>query len=85
MEALGSRMPTTGTILVLTGITCREDVPRYPHQPTPIVPSIAEIEPQKENERQPAKERLPTVTSPLGALFLSIGPTGQNATWADNP
>ncbi|HEY66284.1 MAG TPA: TIGR01457 family HAD-type hydrolase [Caldilineae bacterium] len=33
------------TILVLTGITRREDVPRYPYQPTRIVRSVAEIEP----------------------------------------
>lgn len=33
------------TILVLTGVTRREDVPRYPYQPTYIVESVAEIEP----------------------------------------
>jgi NagD protein len=33
------------TILVLTGVTRREDVARYPYQPTRIVDSIAEIEP----------------------------------------
>jgi NagD protein len=33
------------TILVLTGITHRDDVARYPYQPTHIVDSIAEIEP----------------------------------------
>lgn len=32
------------TILVLTGVTRREDVPRYPYQPTRIVNSVAEIE-----------------------------------------
>jgi NagD protein len=33
------------TILVLTGVTRREDVDRYPYQPTRIVGSVAEIEP----------------------------------------
>ena len=33
------------TILVLTGVTRREDVDRYPYQPTRIVESVAEIEP----------------------------------------
>jgi NagD protein len=33
------------TILVLTGVTRREDVPRYPYQPTRIAESVAEIEP----------------------------------------
>jgi NagD protein len=32
------------TILVLTGVTRREDVDRYPYQPTRIVRSVAEIE-----------------------------------------
>ena len=33
------------TILVLTGVTCREDVARYSYQPTRIVESVAEIVP----------------------------------------
>jgi NagD protein len=33
------------TILVLSGVTRREDVDRYPYQPTRIVESVAEIEP----------------------------------------
>ena len=33
------------TILVLTGVTGREDVARYPYQPTHIVDSVADIEP----------------------------------------
>lgn len=33
------------TILVLTGVTRREDVARYPYQPTRIVESVADIEP----------------------------------------
>ena len=33
------------TILVLSGVTAREDVDRYPYQPTQIVGSVAEIEP----------------------------------------
>ena len=33
------------TILVLTGVTRREDVPRYPYQPARIVESVADIEP----------------------------------------
>jgi NagD protein len=33
------------TVLVLTGVTKREDVGRYPYQPTRIVGSVAEIEP----------------------------------------
>lgn len=33
------------TILVLTGVTRREDVPRYPYQPTRIVASVADIIP----------------------------------------
>ena len=31
------------TILVLTGVTAREDVARYPYRPTQIVGSVAEI------------------------------------------
>jgi NagD protein len=51
---IGDRMDTdivTGieagleTILVLSGITRREDVRRFPYQPTRIVKSIAEVEP----------------------------------------
>jgi NagD protein len=51
---IGDRMETdivTGvesgmeTILVLSGVTRREDVARYPYQPTRIVESVAEIEP----------------------------------------
>jgi NagD protein len=34
------------TILVLTGVTRREDVPRHPYQPTRIVESVAEVEPE---------------------------------------
>jgi NagD protein len=33
------------TILVLTGVTRREDVARYPYQPTRILESVADIEP----------------------------------------
>ncbi|NLF03172.1 MAG: HAD hydrolase-like protein, partial [Anaerolineales bacterium] len=33
------------TILVLSGVTCREDVHRSPYQPTHIVGSVADIEP----------------------------------------
>ena len=33
------------TILVLTGVTGREDVAAFPYQPTRIVASIAEVEP----------------------------------------
>ena len=33
------------TILVLSGVTGRKDVARYPYQPTHIVESVAEIEP----------------------------------------
>jgi NagD protein len=33
------------TILVLTGVTRREDVGRYPYQPTYIVESVADIDP----------------------------------------
>ena len=33
------------TILVLSGVTRREDVARYPYQPTRIVGSVAEIDP----------------------------------------
>jgi len=33
------------TILVLTGVTRRQDVARYPYQPTRIVNSVADIEP----------------------------------------
>jgi NagD protein len=33
------------TILVLTGSTRREDVPRFPYQPTHILGSVADIEP----------------------------------------
>jgi 5'-nucleotidase len=50
---VGDRMDTdivTGieagmeTILVLTGVTKREDIERYPFRPTRILPSVAEIE-----------------------------------------
>jgi NagD protein len=33
------------TILVLSGVTRREDAARHPYQPTRIVESVAEIEP----------------------------------------
>ena len=33
------------TILVLSGVTCREDVLRFPYRPTHIVDSVMEIEP----------------------------------------
>jgi NagD protein len=33
------------TILVLSGVTCREDVARYPYQPKRVLGSVAEIEP----------------------------------------
>ena len=33
------------TVLVLSGVTRREDVARYPYQPSRIVPSVADIEP----------------------------------------
>jgi NagD protein len=33
------------TILVLTGVTRREDVDRYPYRPTRVVESVADIEP----------------------------------------
>jgi NagD protein len=33
------------TILVLTGVTRREDVARYPYQPSHIVESVADVEP----------------------------------------
>jgi len=55
---VGDRMDTdivTGvesgmeTILVLSGVTRREDVARYPYQPTRIVGSVAEIEPRGRN------------------------------------
>ncbi|MCD6288911.1 MAG: HAD hydrolase-like protein, partial [Anaerolineae bacterium] len=32
------------TILVLTGVTRREDVDRYPYRPTHVVSSVADIE-----------------------------------------
>ena len=32
------------TILVLSGVTSRLDVERYPYRPTWVVPSVAEIE-----------------------------------------
>jgi 5'-nucleotidase len=50
---VGDRMDTdvvTGmeagmeTVLVLTGVTRKEDVERFPYQPTRILPSVAEIE-----------------------------------------
>ena len=34
------------TILVLTGVTRREDVARYPYRPTHIVESVADIIPE---------------------------------------
>jgi len=33
------------TVLVLSGVTRREDVERYPYQPNHVVPSVADIEP----------------------------------------
>jgi NagD protein len=50
---IGDRMDTdivsgveTGleTVLVLTGVTRREEVARYPYQPTHIVDSVADLE-----------------------------------------
>jgi NagD protein len=32
------------TILVLSGVTARDDIDRHPYQPTRIVQSVAEIE-----------------------------------------
>jgi NagD protein len=32
------------TVLVLTGVTSREDVEDFPYRPTHIAPSVAEIE-----------------------------------------
>jgi NagD protein len=33
------------TTLVLSGVTRREDIARYPYQPTRVLNSVAEIEP----------------------------------------
>lgn len=33
------------TILVLTGVTCEEDVSKFPYRPTRVLPSVADIEP----------------------------------------
>jgi len=33
------------TVLVLSGLTKREDVERYPYRPSRIVDSVADIEP----------------------------------------
>ena len=33
------------TILVLTGVTRREDIERFPYRPSRVVQSVAEIEP----------------------------------------
>jgi len=52
MVMIGDRMDTDiiigtesglETILVLTGVTRREDVPRFPYRPTQIVESVADI------------------------------------------
>ena len=33
------------TILVLSGVTSREDIVRYPYRPTQVVDSVADIDP----------------------------------------
>ena len=43
-DIIGGIQSGLETILVLSGITAREDVTRYPYQPTRIVESVAEIE-----------------------------------------
>jgi len=47
---VGDRMDTDviagmETTLVLSGVTRREDIARYPYQPTRVLNSVAEIEP----------------------------------------
>jgi NagD protein len=51
---IGDRMDTDmvagiesglGTILVLTGVTRREEIDRFPYKPGRVVESVAEIEP----------------------------------------
>ena len=44
-DIIGGVQAGLGTILVLTGVTKREDVSRFPYQPSLIVESVAEIEP----------------------------------------
>ena len=44
-DIIGGVQAGLGTILVLTGVTKREDVARFPYQPSLIVESVAEIEP----------------------------------------
>jgi NagD protein len=34
-----------GTILVLTGVTRREEIDKFPYKPDRVVESVAEIEP----------------------------------------
>ena len=44
-DIVGGTESGLDTILVLTGVTRREDVERFPYRPTWIVPSVGEIEP----------------------------------------
>ena len=44
-DIIGGVQAGLGTILVLTGVTKREDVARFPYQPSLIVESVADIEP----------------------------------------
>lgn len=43
-DIIGGTESGLETILVLTGVTRREDVGRFPYRPTHILPSVAEIE-----------------------------------------
>jgi NagD protein len=43
------------TILVLSGVTCQNDVARFPYQPSYILNSVAEIEPQENPEEIASK------------------------------
>jgi NagD protein len=44
-DIIGGVESGMATILVLTGVTRREDVRKYPYQPTQIVESVADIQP----------------------------------------
>jgi NagD protein len=44
-DIIGGVQSGMETILVLTGVTSREEIPRYPYQPTQVLDSVLDIDP----------------------------------------
>lgn len=75
------------TILVLTGVTRREDVARYPYRPTRIVESVAEVEPDAEMEHDRESETEPQIwPSPaLSSLSSNMGTISAHSWFPSRP